>query len=367
MFMTGPANKSVNQPTRSNRPLRVGFVPLSDCAPLVMAQELGLYAKYGLRVQLSREPGWASVREKILYGELDATHALAPMVFAASLGLGSVQTNCVTGLVLSLNGNAITLSPSLFGAAGSPRLLAGSQHGPLVFGVPFLYSSHHFLLRAWLRQRGLAPGPAVQLVVVPPPQMAANLKAGHLDGFCVGEPWNSAAIQAGTGRCAAASAELEGGHPEKILMVRRDFAEVREEEHLALVAALLEACAFCDAPEHCEEVIATLSRPQFVGVPEAVLRAGLRGPFDFGGGHARAVPDFCVFHRHDANAPSSDKAAWILQNLCDGGLAPDPASLNAAFARRVFRADIFEKALRLCHRTNSQNEIKTQSKHPVLV
>jgi len=273
----------------------------------------------------------------------------------------------VTALVLSLNGNAITLSPSLFDGAGTPRLLMGGERKPLVFGVPFLYSSHHFLLRSWLRTQGLVPGPSVQLVVVPPPQMAANLKAGHLDGFCVGEPWNSAAVQEGTGHCAVASAELEWGHPEKVLMVRHDFAEHREEEHLALVAALLEAGAFCDAPENCEEVIAILSRLPFIGVPEAVLRAGLRGPFDFGCGRARSVRDFCVFHRHNANVPSSDKAAWVLRNLCESGLGPEPASLKATFAQRVFRTDIFEKALRLYQRTNCQHEIKTRLSEPAPV
>jgi ABC-type nitrate/sulfonate/bicarbonate transport system substrate-binding protein len=197
--------------------------------------------------------------------------------------------------------------------------------------------------------------------------MAANLKAGHLDGFCVGEPWNSAAVAAGTGRCAASSVDLSCGHPEKVLMVRRDFAEIREEEHIALIAALLEACAFCDAPEHRDEVIATLSRPQFVGVPEPVLRAGFQGPFDFGHGPARVVRDFFIFHGHDANVPSDDKAAWIIQNLSDAGLVANPASLNAELGSRVFRADIFEKALRLFHRSHSQNEIKTQSNQPALV
>src|SRR6266566_78546 len=162
-----------------------------------MAQELGLFEKHGLKVHLSREPGWATVRDKIIYRELDAAHALAPMVFAASLGLGSVQTDCVSGLVLSLNGNAITLARSLWDAGvrdGGSLARCVRQHGKrIVLGVPFLYSSHHFLLRAWLRSHGLAIGPDVLLVVVPPPQMPSNLKAGHLDGYCVGEPWNTVA------------------------------------------------------------------------------------------------------------------------------------------------------------------------------
>ena len=365
--MANQTRESVVQPILRSRPLRVGFVPLSDCAPLVMAQELGLYAKYGLRVRLSREAGWATVRDKIIYGELDAAHALAPMVFAASLGLGSVRTDCVTALVLSLNGNAITLSRSLFDVVRSASLAALERRKPLVFGIPFTFSSHHFLLRAWLRSQGLASGSNVQMVVVPPPQMETNLRAGHLDGFCVGEPWNSVAVRAETGWCAATSVDLDWGHPEKVLMVRRDFADECGEEHAALVAALLEACEFCDAPEHREDVIAALSSPRYVGVPKPILHAGLQGPFDFGHGTVRTVAGFCTFHGYNANEPSADKAAWILQYFNESGLCPDRSALNAIFGQHVFRADIFEKALRLRQSIKPQHELKHRITQPNFV
>src|SRR5262249_27307798 len=135
--------------------------------------------------------------------------------------------------------------------------------------------------------------------------------------------------------------------PEKILMVRRDFAEKRSAEHLALVAALLEACEFCDAPENRQRLSEVLARPEYVGVSADALQRGFDGRFDFGTGSVRAVRDFCVFHRNDANEPSGEKAAWVLQLIRAGGLCPEPAALNFALGRSVFRADLFEKAVRL--------------------
>src|SRR5438552_12946031 len=229
------------QPTASilvRRALQVGFVPLTDCAPLVMASERGLFRKYGLRVALSRELGWATIRDKVIHGELDAAHALAAMPVAATLGLGSIRCDCLTALVLNLHGNAITLSEELWrrgvrdGATLRAQILATRGANTLTFGIVYPFSSHHYLLRRWLESFGIRPNRDVRIVVVPPPQMVTNLKAGHLDGFCVGEPWNSVAVQSRAGWCIATSAELEPGHPEKVLMVRNDFAEKCAHEHL---------------------------------------------------------------------------------------------------------------------------------------
>ena len=161
------------------RPLRLGFVALSDCAPIAMAAELGLFAQYGIAVELRREVGWATVRDKIIYGELDAAHAPAGLVVAASCGLGSVRTECLTGLVLNLHGNAITLSQRLWqegvrdGATLRQRIAQGGE--PPVFGVVHAYSAHRFLLRNWLRAHRLEPERAVRIVVVPPAQVHGNL------------------------------------------------------------------------------------------------------------------------------------------------------------------------------------------------
>jgi ABC-type nitrate/sulfonate/bicarbonate transport system substrate-binding protein len=341
------------QPNPNPR-LRLGFVPLTDCAPLIVAQELGLFQQYGLRVTLHRELGWATIRDKIIFGELDAAHAVAAMPVAATLGLSSIRCECVTGLVLNLHGNAITLSSELRkrgvrdGASLREAVVAARKETTFTFAAVAPYSSHLFLLRSWLAAHGIAPGKDVRLVIVPPPQMAANLKAGHLDGFCVGEPWNSVAVQMKVGWCAAASAELAPGHPEKVLMVRRVFAEKRAEEHLALLAALLDACEFCAQPENYGQVISWLSRPQYVGVTPSALRPGISGEFDFGHGTIRTVQEFAKFYGDDANEPSADKAAWVLEQM--RAIAPigtELSSLNAELGRRVFRSDLYSEAMRL--------------------
>jgi ABC-type nitrate/sulfonate/bicarbonate transport system substrate-binding protein len=356
--------------------LRLGFVPLADCAPLVIAQELGFFQKYGLEVILSRELGWATVRDKVIHGELDAAHALAAMPVAATLGLGSINCDCLTALVLNLHGNAITLSNELWRAgvrdAATLRTeITRLRHSKmLTFGVVSQFSSHHFLLRQWLMGAGVNPDRDVRIVVVPPPQMVANLKAGHLDGFCVGEPWNSVAVQSRVGWCVSTSAELAPEHPEKVLMVRRDFAEEHEERHLALIAALLEACEFCDASENRDELVSILARPEYVNASPAALRHGFSGEFDFGHGQNKIVRDFSVFHRNDANEPSSRKAAWVMQLVRMSGQCPDPSLLNFALGRRIFRSDIFEKAVEFFRQgrsrrsretTNSLNETENEN------
>ncbi|HEU6447382.1 MAG TPA: CmpA/NrtA family ABC transporter substrate-binding protein [Verrucomicrobiae bacterium] len=335
---------------KSRDRLKLGFVPLTDCAPIVMAHELRLFEKFGVSVSLSRELGWATIRDKVIYGELDAAHAVAGMPFAATLGLGSIQCDCVSALVLNLHGNAITLSNELWnrgvrdGAGLRNEIQNARGKKVFTFGIVHPFSSHNFLLRGWLARVGILPDRDVRIVVVPPPQMVANLKAGHLDGFCVGEPWNSVAVQARAGWTIAASSELDRGHPEKVLMVRREFSEKRNDEHLALIAALLEACEFCDAPENRDQVVATLARREYVGADETALCRGLSGEFDFGHDLARTVPDFTIFSRDDANEPCGRKAAWVIQHLRGSGLCKDAGALNFALGRKVFRTDLFEKA-----------------------
>jgi len=295
------------------------------------------------------------------------------MPVAATLGLGSMRCECATALVLNLNGNGITLSNELRrnGVTDAVKLRAeivkARGERTFTFGIVSPVSSHNFLLRSWLAAAGINPDRDVRIVVVPPPQMVANLKSGNLDGFCVGEPWNSVAVQARAGGCVAVSAELSPGHPEKVLMVRREFAERHDELHLALVAALLEACKFCDTPGNREEIIATLAQPAYVNVPAAALRSGFGAEFDFGHGEVRHVPNFCVFNRHNANEPSADKAAWILQRLRASGLCPDPAALTAELGRRIFRADIFDRAV--CLRNSNPttyHEKPTQSENELV-
>lgn len=331
--------------------LRVGFVPLTDCAPLVMAKELGFFAKYGLDVHLRREIGWAAIRDKIIYGELDAAHALAAMPFAATLGLGSARCECVTGLVLNIHGNAITLSRELWDLgvrdAGTLRRVIAQHRGDraFTFGTVFPYSSHSFLLRDWLKVGGIDPDQDVRLVVVPPPGMVTSLKAGNLDGYCVGEPWNTLAVQAGLGWCPATSGKLSPGHPEKVLMVRKDFAVDRPEEHARLIAALIEAGAWCDRAGNRDQLIETLSRPEYVNSPAETLRPGLTGSFHSGINQLEPEPQFVRFHGFDVNEPGADKAAWVLNRLLRSGAVADRSDLDAVPANSVFLTDAYDLAL----------------------
>ncbi|MGB8353368.1 MAG: CmpA/NrtA family ABC transporter substrate-binding protein [Chthoniobacteraceae bacterium] len=343
-------HKKQQRPKAARSPLRVGFVPLNDCAPLAMAQELNLFEKHGIEVELCREVGWATVRDKIIYSELDAAHAPAGMVVAATAGLGSIRVDCLTGLIINLHGNAITLSESLWkrgvrDGKGLKQEIAERGGRKLVFGAVFPFSSHNFLLRAWLRENGIDPDRDVRTVIVPPPQMFPNLKAGNLDGYCVGEPWNSLAVMAQAGFTVATSSELANRHPEKVLMVRRDFAEAHEPEHMAMIAALAEACHYCDAPENRERIIELLAGPRYLNAPVQALRMSMKGTFDFGHGRVEETPDFHIFSRDDANEPTPGKAAWVMRSLQEIRLVGDSGILDSLDPARMFRADIFHQAI----------------------
>ena len=207
--------------------LRLGFVPLTDCAPLVMAQELGLFKNTAYASRSAGNSVGPPSATKVIHGELDAAHRRGHAGGRYSR-INSVACDCLTALVLNLNGNAITLSQDLWnrgvrdGATLRAEIARTRGEKTFTFGVVYSFSSHHYLLRNWLTAAGIQPDRDVRIVVVPPPQMVSNLKAGHLDGFCVGEPWNSVAIRAGEGSVVAISAELDPYHPEKVLMVRQD-------------------------------------------------------------------------------------------------------------------------------------------------
>lgn len=327
--------------------VRLGFVPLTDCAPLVVAMEFGLFARHGVRVALSRELGWATVRDKLVHGDLDAAHAPCGLPFALRLGLGAPPTDCVASLVLNLNGNGITLSNAL-GRCGVRDLASLAEYirinrrsRRLVFGVVSLHSTHAWLLRSWLSAAGLQPDEDVHVVVVPPPQMASHLGAGNLDGFCVGEPWNSVAVANGSGWCAAMSCELAPGHPEKVLALRGTFAADTEGRQVRLTAAVLEACALCADPDHRDEIIRLLSRREYLGLPAAQIAPALTGRLPRGDRRVSAVPDFMIFSRDDSNDPTTEKAGWVVQHILEPAVRSRLSPLELG---RIFRSDLFVAA-----------------------
>jgi len=335
--------------TTSTRPLRLGFLALTDAAPLIVAQELGLFARRGLPVELNREVGWATIRDKVIYGELDAAHAPAPMLWAAQLGIGCAPADVCTGLVLNLHGNAITLSNRLRAQgvhdAATLREEALRRRGEnkLTFGVVFPFSMHHLLLRQWLQAARLDPARDVRIAIVPPAQMFRNLAAGTLDGYCAGEPWNSLAVQEDGGWCPAWSAALAPGHVEKVLMVRAAFAARRPAEHAALIAALAEAAAWCDEPANRAPLARLLAAPNYLNLPAQVIAPALLGKFACGHDRTETVPDFLVFSRGGAGAPTPARATALQAELVAAGLIPR-SQLTPSLPRRLFREDFHREA-----------------------
>ena len=344
-----PTHIQSSQARHGSRPLRLGFAALTDAAPLIAAQELGLFRRHGLKVELRREIGWATVRDKVIFGELDAAQAPAPLLWATQLGLSGSQCDVLTALVLNLHGNAITLSSRLHAAGVRDgrtfRAEALRRHGAarLTLGIVHLFSSHHLQLRQWLITAGLDPEKDVCIVVVPPAQMFRHLVAGTLDGYCAGEPWGSVAVQAGQGWCPTWSARLSPGHVEKVLMVRAAFARDYSDEHLSLVAALNTACAWCDEPANRAQLAEWLCEPRYLDVSVDIIRPVLQGQFDTGAGKVETVSDFHIFSRGEANVPSVATATTLQNELGAAGLIP-PGLAPADLPTRLFRADLYSSA-----------------------
>jgi two-component system, oxyanion-binding sensor len=331
--------------------LRVGFVALTDAAPFAVAEARGLFTERGLRVELHREIGWATIRDKIIYGELDAAQAPGPMLWSVQQGINCPPTEVLTALVLNLHGNAVTLARTLWQAGvrddASLRTFARERrrrHQPVTFGVVFPFSTHHLLLRSWLRGANIDPDRDVRIVIVPPAQMFRNLSAGTIDGFCAGEPWNTLAVRENVGWVRLCSAVYEPGHLEKVLLVTRAFAEGHPQEHAALVTALSAACAWCDEPQNREPLAELLSGSTYLNTPMRVIAPSLVGRFDFGGDRIEHVPDFHVFHRGDANLPSVAKATALQTALVDAGLIPVPDA-DPELPRRLFREDLYREII----------------------
>lgn len=254
--------------------LRLGFVSLADAAPLVAAKLLEFGHAHGLTLELSRQPSWAALRDKLLAGELDAAHALYGLPYGVQLGLGGPQTDMAVLMVLNRNGQAITLSnrlaDALAGQRTLPQALATLGRKP-VFAQTFPTGTHAMWLYYWLASQGVHPLRDIESVVIPPPQMVAALAEDRLDGLCVGEPWNAAAEARGVGRTIAYSSEIWPDHPEKVLACRRDFVSRHPNTARALVQTLLEACRWLDGPGHRNEIARWLVRPEYIGIDEALI------------------------------------------------------------------------------------------------
>ncbi|MCT0225349.1 nitrate ABC transporter ATP-binding protein [Synechococcus sp. CS-1328] len=330
--------------------LSLGFIPLTDCAPLVVALEKGFFAKHGLDlVSLRRETNWKTLEADLRQGVIDGGQVVAGMPLAITLGAqGKPPLAMVTALTLSRNGNAITLHRRFHDA--SVRSLADfkawisahPEHKP-VLAMVHPASMHNLILRAWLTSAGIDPDRDVSLIVIPPPQMVATLKAGTIDGFCVGEPWNTRAVQQHLGTVIATDTDLWPGHCEKVLGVREDWAAAYPRTHQALIKALLEACRYCQDPTHRSEVAELLARREYVGTELATIRPGLVDPYDRGTGAPELIPDFNQFHGAQVNAPNVRDGLWILAQLARWGITAFPENWSEVLDR-VQRPDLFAQA-----------------------
>jgi ABC-type nitrate/sulfonate/bicarbonate transport system substrate-binding protein len=326
---------------KKSKPLLVGFVPEGDCAPIVVARELGLYKKYGLGVELRRELGWRNIQDKITRRQLDAGHAPATLPFLMNLGLTPEKCASVTGMVLSLQGNSITISRDLWNRGVRDAETLGEyimqDKRTYTFGVGCPLGPQYSLLCQWLRSAEIPFHIKIRIEPAAAPQMFPLLKMGYLDGYCVGEPWGSLAVQAGVGACVATSAQLAPFHPEKVLLVRKDFAEKQREEHERLIAALLDACAYCDQPENRSQLCEMLALPHYANVPLECLEASLE---EFGApadSKIQTLRGSSIFYGNRANDPTAGKAAWITGRLYEF-LRWDsrPAALQKVFRRNIF-------------------------------
>ncbi|WPF89839.1 nitrate ABC transporter ATP-binding protein [Cyanobacterium aponinum AL20118] len=331
--------------------LNIGFIPLTDCAPLVIAKEKGIFAEYGLEeVNLVREDSWQHIARGVAEKSLDGAQMVAGMPLSMTVGAGGKPSiPIITSLVLSRNGNAITLGKKfqemgVTDVHGLREIIHQTPDTVHTFGMVHPASMHNLMLRYWLASGGIDPDNDVNLTVIPPPQMIANLKAGNIDGYCVGEPWNSEAVLQDVGYVIATDLDIWASHPEKVLGVREDWAQAYPQTHLALIKALMEACAYCDDRRNREEIVEILARPEYVGVEQKYIRPGFVDPYNYGT-KTEPLLRFNQFHVDRANCPGRVEALWILTQLARWGYTPFPRNW-VEIIDRVRRPDLFGEACR---------------------
>lgn len=344
--------------------LRIGFIPLADAAALIVAVDKGFTAQEGLDVDLVREVSWSNVRDKLNIGLFDAAHLIAPVAIASSLGIGHVKVPIVAPFGLGVNGNAITVTPALHAAIADAadgnvldpmvsaralaRVVAGrKQRGqdPLTFGMTFPFSTHNYHLRFWMAAGGVDPDEDVRLVVLPPPYMVESLANGHVDGFCVGAPWNSVAVDLGIGVILHFVSEILARAAEKLLAVRRQWSEENPQTLLNLVRAHQRAAAFIEEPRNREEVADILAAPGRIGVAAEVIRRTLDGRLKVApDGALRTSDRYLLVGRQGAARPDPVQAAWLYAQMVRWGQAPLSIE-NLAAAQAVVRPDLYDAAL----------------------
>jgi two-component system, oxyanion-binding sensor len=356
----------------NNTPIKLGFIPLTDCLPIIAAEELGYFAQEGITVTLQAEKSWANIRDKLTIGQLDAAHMLAPLMLANTLGLSGIQQALITAFSFGLNGNAITVSATLH--KNLQKTYAGQSSGntaaalaeiinkraaqglaPLMFATVFPFSCHFYQLRDWLEGAGVNTQTQVKFCVLPPEQMVTNLKNRNIDGFCVGEPWNSHAIFSQPGEdkpgCIAATGfEIWGDAPEKVLAVRADWANAHSAEHAGMVRALYKAAEWVEY--HRQEAADLLIRSGLLQVSAEAITNSLLNSVN--GGDTDCHKDNLrnktnhhpVFHRNNANEPDPQQAIFLLKKMQRYGQLSFPVNLEEV-ANNTYKPKLFHAFIQL--------------------
>lgn len=360
--------------------LKLGFIKLTDMAPLAIAYEKGYFEDEGLYVTLEPQANWKVILDRLITGELDGAHMLAGQPLGATIGFGT-KADVITAFSMDLNGNAGTVSNEVWAlmkadvqtdAQGRPQRPVRAnalkpvlqkfraEGRPFRMAMVFPVSTHNFELRYWLAAGGIHPGfyapndvsgqiqADVLLSVTPPPQMPATLEAGTIHGYFVGEPWNQQAIAKGVGVPVITDQEIWKNNPEKVFGVTRAWAEKHPNTHLALIKALIRAGMWLDANNGAnrKEAAQILSRPEYVGADYRVIANSMTGTFEYTPGEKRPVPDFNVFFRHFATYPYYSDAVWYLTQMRRWGQIPEgkPDEWYHEVARSVYRPDIYLEA-----------------------
>ncbi|WP_136656745.1 CmpA/NrtA family ABC transporter substrate-binding protein [Nitratireductor sp. XY-223] len=333
------------------------FLPLTDSAILVAARECGFAEDEGIVLSLLRETSWANVRDRMAIGQFEAAHMLAPMPIAFALGLTPLSLDVIAPMSLGLGGNAVTVSRWLYdlmqqarpfepadaaNAGTALRMVARNGRRRLQLAVVHPHSGHNLELRYWLAASGIAPDRDVDIVFVPPPYMPDALASGQIDGFCVGEPWNSVAVKAGDSVVATTKSAIWKSSPEKVLGVRADWAERNGEALDGLLRALYRAARWCGEPENFDALAALLSRDDYIGKPAGLILRALNGSVA-----APAKPDQSGFYEPFARAatfPWQSHALWFYSQMVRWGQV-EHSRARAVAAARCFRPDLYRAAI----------------------
>jgi nitrate/nitrite transport system substrate-binding protein len=333
--------------------VQFGIIALTDCSPIVIAHEKGLFKKYGINSKVSKEANWAVIRDALQTGKNQATHMLIGMPIASTLGLlGSAKKPMCFPWMLNRNGQAITLKQEWVSAVkDDPKVLkpfADKAKGlgePLTFAMTFPPGTHAMWMRYFLAAGGIHPDKDINLIVIPPPQMVANMKLGKMDGFCVGEPWNARSIADKIGFTSITTQQLWKDHPEKVCAFLTEFADKNPKTVKAVCKALNEASVWLDdlknRPEQCEIV----SRPSYVNCPKEIILGRLLGDYDHGNGVKYKDENYMIFSQRNCNYPQPKYVSWWLTQFRRWGMvsgAPDYAGIAA----KVARTDLYEEAMK---------------------